>query len=253
MRRPVRPTGSHARGRGPLIYGARPSSASLAYDGDARTAAPPPFPLLSHGLSFSSPHRSSRVDACTTHTYSHATPHTRTPSGWAGCAAVPAERRVARALAAHNSALSYARRLCVPLCILWFAARCMLSVVFIFEEDTTLTDACTVTRAQPYRRFCTTTVHAEPLSPPHSLRASARVSVGRAHTHTRCGAGSRLSVSTRLDTEKQDTELTLAALHGQAEAVRLLLNGGGLPPSLRRPLQTTRGDSERSAFMRGGH
>merc|ERR1712086_257295 len=40
------------------------------------------------------------------------------------------------------------------------------------------------------------------------------------------GRRTRGRLNARLDTEKQDTLLTWAARHGQAEAVRLLLEGG---------------------------
>ena len=63
-------------------------------------------------------------------------------------------------------------------------------------------------------------------SPPATLLAD--IAAGRLaslHAHL-SGRRTRGSLNARLDTEKQDTLLTWAARHGQAEAARLLLEAG---------------------------
>ena len=63
-------------------------------------------------------------------------------------------------------------------------------------------------------------------TPPATLLADiAAADIASLHAHL-SGRRTRGSLNARLDTEKQDTLLTWAARHGQAEAVRLLLEGG---------------------------
>ena len=63
-------------------------------------------------------------------------------------------------------------------------------------------------------------------SPPVTLLADmAAADLASLHAHL-SGRRTRGSLDARLDTEKQDTLLTWAARHGQAEAVRLLLEAG---------------------------
>ena len=63
-------------------------------------------------------------------------------------------------------------------------------------------------------------------SPPATLLADiAAGHLASLHAHL-SGRRTRGSLNARLDTEKQDTLLTWAARHGQAEAVRLLLEAG---------------------------
>ena len=63
-------------------------------------------------------------------------------------------------------------------------------------------------------------------SPPATLLADiAAGDLASLHAHL-SGRRTRGSLDARLDTEKQDTLLTWAARHGQAEAVRLLLEAG---------------------------
>ena len=63
-------------------------------------------------------------------------------------------------------------------------------------------------------------------TPPATLLADiAAADLASLHAHL-SGRRTRGSLNARLDTEKQDTLLTWAARHGQAEAVRLLLEAG---------------------------
>ena len=63
-------------------------------------------------------------------------------------------------------------------------------------------------------------------SPPATLLADiAAGDLASLHAHL-SGRRTRGSLNARLDTERQDTLLTWAAHHGQAEAARLLLEAG---------------------------